>query len=199
MPSVDIFTTGGVLQLVFFGFGALVLAAAAAMLASGWASDESERRLEVVLSVPLSRVRWALSSGLGVQLSIVVLTAFMAALVALGTAIVGGDVGRPILGTIVLGLYTAALAGVGIAVGGLAGPGLAAAVAAGLGVAFYLLDSLGAALNLPSWILDLSLTKHLGQPMAGVLDPVGTAVCGALAIGGLIVGAIGIGRRDLGR
>jgi putative exporter of polyketide antibiotics len=78
-------------------------------------------------------------------------------------------------------------------------PGYAAPVAAGLGVAFYLLDSLGTALRLPSWVLDLSLTKHLGQPMAGVFDPVGTAVCAALSVGGVIVGAVGMARRDLGR
>jgi hypothetical protein len=138
-------------------------------------------------------------SGIGALAGVGLLTVIVAILITVGTGAVAGDVGPPLLGTVVLGLYGCALVGIGLAVGGLFGPGYAAAVAAGLGVAFYLLDTLGAALRLPSWILDLSLTKHLGQPMAGVFDPVGTATCAVLAIGGVIIGAIGIARRDLGR
>jgi ABC-2 type transport system permease protein len=199
MPGVDVFSTGGILQLVFFGFGTLLIAAAAGMLANGWASDETERRLEFVLSAPLARARWAFTSALGVLAGVVLLTVLVAILITIGTLAVAGDVARPILGTVVLGIYGGALVGVGIAVGGVVRPGYAAPVAAGLGGAFYLLDSLGTALRLPSWVLDLSLTKHLGQPMAGVFDPVGTAVCAALAVGGVIVGAVGMARRDLGR
>jgi putative exporter of polyketide antibiotics len=66
-------------------------------------------------------------------------------------------------------------------------------------IGFYVFDLLGTILGLPAWVTDLSLTKHLGQPMAGVFDPVGTAVCAALAVGGVIVGAVGMARRDLGR
>jgi hypothetical protein len=48
-------------------------------------------------------------------------------------------------------------------------------------------------------VLDLSLYRHLGQPMAGVLEPVGIVVAAALAVGGLAVGAWGLRRRDLDR
>ena len=62
-----------------------------------------------------------------------------------------------------------------------------------------MLDTLGSALDLPDAILDLSLYKHLGQPMAGTYDAVGIVVAAILAIGGLLVGAWGLQRRDVGR
>ena len=198
-PGIDIFSPGGVLQLVFFGFGGLVLAGAAGLLAGGWASDESEGRLETVLSAPVTRAGWSLHSGLGVYAAVALMVVVMAALLALGVAIAGGDPLNPVLGAFVLGLYTAALLGVGLAVGGLIRSGLAAIVAGGLGLAFYLVDLLGAALQLPQELLDLSLTRHLGQPMAGIFDGVGMAVCAAIAVGGLLLGAWGLRRRDVSR
>ena len=61
------------------------------------------------------------------------------------------------------------------------------------------IDTLGAALKLPDWVLDLSLYKHLGQPMAGIFDPVGIVVAAVLVVGGLAICAIGLTRRDIGR
>jgi len=198
-PDVDIFSAGGILQLVFFGFGTLLIAAAAGMLAGGWASDESEGRLEMVLAAPIRRLRWAVASGLGVLAAVGVLSSIVAALLALGTSTVGHDPWAPVAGAFVLGAYGMALVGIGLAVGGLLRPGLAAPVAIGLGVTFYLLDTLGAALQLPDAVLDLSLTRHLGQPMAGSYDVPGTIACLVLAFGGVAVAALGLSRRDVTR
>ena len=66
-------------------------------------------------------------------------------------------------------------------------------------IATFLLDTLGAALDLPDGVLELSLYKHLGQPMAGVFDPVGIAVAAIMIAGGLTVCTFGLTRRDIGR
>ncbi len=198
-PNVDITSTGGILQLVFFGFGTLLAAIAAAMVAGGWASDESEGRLEMVLSTPRSRLGWALRSGSGAMLGVAWFGILTGALLAFGTVLQGDDPGLPFAGALVLALYAAALTGVGIAVGGLVRPGLAAAVAGGLGLAFYLLDTLGSAIGLPDALLELSLTQHLGEPMAGTFDPVGMAACAAIAAAGAALGAVGLARRDIAR
>ena len=76
---------------------------------------------------------------------------------------------------------------------------LAAGVTALLVIATFLIDTLGAALKLPDPILQLSLFKHLGQPMAGIYDPVGITAAVVMAIGGLALGAWGMTRRDLGK
>jgi len=62
-----------------------------------------------------------------------------------------------------------------------------------------LLDTLGAALKLPDWVLDLSLYRHLGQPMAGVIDPFGIAVATVMVVGGVALCTVGLRRRDIGR
>ncbi len=47
--------------------------------------------------------------------------------------------------------------------------------------------------------MQLSLIHHLGHPMTGSYDVPGLVLIGALAVGGLLLGAWGIGRRDIGR
>jgi ABC-2 type transport system permease protein len=131
--------------------------------------------------------------------AIAIMTLVLAAFVGLGVATQGGEPLEPVIGVGVLGLATAAFAGIGFAAGGVVRASLAAPVAAGLVIGTFLLDTLGEALNLPDPVLDLSLFRHLGQPMAGVFEPVGIAAALALTVGGLVVGAWGLQRRDLDR
>jgi ABC-2 type transport system permease protein len=198
-PDIDVLSPPGVLQLTLFGFGSLVMVGAGALAAGGWASDETELRLEMILGVPATRSGWTLRSGLGMLAALVVMAVVLAVLVALGVVIAGGDPIHPILGSFVLALYAAALAGVGLAVAGWSRPSLAAIVPATLGLGFYLIDLLGPMLGLPSVILDLSLPRHLGQPMAGSYDIAGMGLCLVLAVGGVILAGIGFQRRDVER
>jgi len=96
-------------------------------------------------------------------------------------------------------LYGAAFAGIGLAVGGLVRATLAPAVTGGLVAASFLLELLGNALDLPEELIALSLNHHQGQALAGTYDPVGIAAGLVLAVGGLLVGAWGWTRRDIGR
>ncbi|HUG30937.1 MAG TPA: hypothetical protein VMQ65_10550 [Candidatus Limnocylindria bacterium] len=198
-PDEDIVSTAGFIQLAFFSEAIIVIGLAAGGFVGGWASDESDRRLELVIGAPVSRMRWALRSAAAVMVAIALMTAIMAIGVAIGAATQAGDPLSLFPGLAVLGLYGMALAGIGLAVGGLVRPSLAAPVTIVLGLSFYLLDLIGSILDLPEPLVDLSLNRHLGRPVLGTYDEVGLAVCAALAIGGVIVCAIGIRRRDLGR
>jgi putative exporter of polyketide antibiotics len=133
------------------------------------------------------------------MVAIAVMTAVMALGVVAGAASQAGSVLDLLPGMAVLGLYGMALAGIGLAVGGLVRPGLAAPVTIVLGLGFYLLDLLGSILKLPDAIVDLALNRHLGRPILGSYDEVGIAVCVALAVGGVLVCAVGMRRRDIGR
>ena len=198
-PSADILSTAGFLQLAFFQEGIVVIGLAAAVFVAGWASDEGDNRLEVLLAAPISRLTWGLRSGMSV-FAAVGLTAFLMALgVAAGAAIQGDPIGNPMLGIGVLGLYGLALAGIGLAVGGLIRPSLAAPVTAVLGVAFFLLDLIGSILKLPAIVMDLALNRHLGSPMLGAFDSGGLIACAVVAGAGLLLSAFGLRRRDLGR
>ena len=66
-PGLDLTQPSALLQLTFFSFGSFILGLAGASFLAGWAGDEGNRRLEVVLSTPLSRASWAVRSGLGVS------------------------------------------------------------------------------------------------------------------------------------
>lgn len=196
-PKIDIATAGGFLQLAFVELGFIIIGFAAMTLVTGWASDESRGRLELLLAAPLGRSHWALAAGLGVLAAIAAMTAVAAVGIGAGAALVGSDATTPMLGTLVLGLYAAGVAGVGLALGGLLRPSIAGGAVAVLVTATFLIDLLAPALRLPDWVDKLALTTHLGQPMIGSWDWTGIAACLALAAGGLALCAWGMGRRDL--
>ena len=197
-PAIDVTSAGGFLELLV-DLLMIVVGFAAVTLVAGWAADETSGRLEVLLSAPLSTGRWALRSGSGVLAAIVVMTVTMAVFIGVGAAAAGSDWLTPSLGTAAFGLYAGALAGIGFAVGGLVRSSIAAEVVALVVVATYLIDLLAPALRLPDWVHELALTAHLGQPMVGVWDWAGVVACLVIAVGGLLLGAWGIDRRDVVR
>jgi ABC-2 type transport system permease protein len=200
-PEADILSAGGFLQLAFFSQAILVVSIATAVLVGGWASDEGERRLELLLAAPITRAGWAVWSSLAVMVGVAIIVALMAAGVVAGAATQAAtrDLVALAAGVSVLGLYAMAIAGTGLAVGGLVRPSLAAPVALGLGLAFFLWDLIGSIVGFPEEVLDLALNRHLGEPILGQFDWPGMALCAALAVGGIVLCAVGMRRRDIGR
>ena len=200
-PGADILSAGGFLQLVFFSEAILFVSIATATLVAGWASDEGERRLELLLSTPITRAGWAARSALAVFAGIVVMIAILVSGVVVGssTQAAARDLGSLAVGVSVLGLYAMALAGIGLAVGGLVRPSLAAPVTLVVALTFFLWELIGSIAGLPEEILDLALNRHLGQPILGQFDWPGMAACAILAVGGIGLCAIGMRRRDIGR
>ena len=197
IPGIDMTTTAGFLQLALTELGFVLVGLAAATLVAGRASDEMAGRLELQLTTPLTRARWAAASAAAVVAAIVVITAVLGAAIAMGVAAVGDDPVQPALGTIVLALYGAALAGIGSAVAGAFGARFAAPTVLAIAIGTFLVDLLAPALRLPDWVEELALTAHLGEPMVGTWDAAGIIACLVLAIGGAALGAWGMNRRDV--
>jgi ABC-2 type transport system permease protein len=197
-PGFDMTSAGGFLQ-VFVELFFIAAGFAAATLVSKWASDETGGRLEEILATPLTRVRWLVTGAIAAFIGDAVLTILFAIGVAAGSASGGATAGTALLGSASLGLYAAALIGVGVAVGGLWRTSLAAEVVALVVVATYLLDLLAPPLGLPDWVHQLALTAHFGQPMLGQWDATGVVACLVLAVGGVTLGAWGLARRDVAR
>lgn len=197
-PGINFGSAGGWLQLyaellyIAVGFGA-------ATFVAKWAADETEGRLETVLTTPMARARWALAGGVAALLATVVLTILFAAGIWIGGLAGGLDTQQALVGSAALGLFGWAVAGVGFAVGGLWRSSLAAELAALFVVVTYLIGLVAPPLELPDWFLQLALTSHMGQPMIGIWDPVGIAACVVLAVGGIGLGAWGVTRRDIAR
>ena len=196
-PNVDYASAGGFLQLLFIEFGVILAGLAAASFVGGWASEETSGRLEMVLATPLSRARWAISGGAGMLVNVAIFAALIAAGIGIGVASAGSDVATPVIGSLELGLYAAALVGIGHAVGGLIGSRFASTTVTVFVIVTWFIQLLGALLNLPDVVRELALTSHFGQPMVGAWDWVGIVASVAIAIGGIAVGTWGVRRRDL--
>jgi len=194
--SFNLTSAGGWLQLyvqlllIAAGFGA-------ATFVSKWASDEKAGRLEMILATPMTRARWVIAGGSAAILASVVMTVLFAAGIGLGAASGGVAVGDAMIGSAALGLYAAAIVGIGVAVGGVWRTSIAAEVAAMVVLITYVIDLVAPPLNLPDWVHQLALTAHLGQPMIGRWDPFGIGACLLIAVGGIAVGAWGMRRRDV--
>ena len=196
-PGLDIRDPSAILELAFVGFGSLLVGLAGAGFVAGVASDENGRRLDFVLSTQLMRARWFAATGVAAFAGVGLTTLVAGALIAPAVSAVGGSAVDSVLGSLVLALYGCAFVGIGLAVIGLGRPRLAAIVAGAVSIASYLLGTLGNALRLPEWLIDLSISEHVGRPMSGVFDPGGLAVMTVLAGGGLLLGAWAFARRDL--
>ena len=197
-PGFDFGTAGGWLQL-YLAILYIAAGLAAATFVSKWASDETDGRLEEILASPLTPARWVIAGGIAAISAVVLMTALFALGIGLGAAAGGATAGDALLGSAALGLYGASVVGVGIAVGGLWRTSLAAEIAALAVVVTYLIDLLAPPLKLPDWFHQLSLTAHLGQPMIGHWDVPGIIACLVLAVGGVLLGAWGMSRRDVQR
>jgi ABC-2 type transport system permease protein len=196
-PGFDIRSVGGFLQLLYVEFGLILAGLAAATLVAVWASDETSGRLEFLLASPLSRIRWVASGGVAILAGIVVVT-FVAALgIAVGAVIAGGDIVQPVVGSLVLPLYAAALAGIGVAIGGLFRTSWAGPAVALFTIVTWLINLLAPAFRFPDVVHQLALTSHYGFTMLGQWDPVGIVASIVLAVGGVAVGVWGFKRRDL--
>lgn len=198
IPGIDLTTSAGFLQMVFIDLGLVLVGLAAATLVAGWASDETSGRLEMLLATPLTRARWAIASALGSWFALVVVVAITGVAMALGIAATGEDPSQPLVGMLALVVYGGAMAGIGFAVGGLMRPGFAAPTVAAVAIGTVLLQILAPALHLPDWVRQLALSDHMGHPLVGSWDAAGVAACVILAVGGALVGAWGLRRRDVG-
>jgi ABC-2 type transport system permease protein len=196
-PGFDIGSLGGFLQLLYVEFGTILAGLAAATLVGVWASDETSGRLEFLLATPLSRVRWVTSGWVAIVVGVGVVIAVQALGLAIGAVVAGGDIAGPVVGSLVLGLYAAAVAGIGVAVGGVFRTSIAAPFVAVFVIVTWFIGFLGPALGLPDIVHELSLTSHYGFTMLGQWDWVGVVVSLGLAVGGVLVGALGFARRDL--
>ena len=92
LPGMDWTTPVGFLELLFVDFGLVLVGLAAATLVWGRMGDESEGRFELLLTTPLTRVRWAVVNGIGAWLGVALITAIIAAALVIGVSAAGGEV-----------------------------------------------------------------------------------------------------------
>jgi ABC-2 type transport system permease protein len=171
--GADITTNAGFLSVLVFSYFMLLLVPVfSGILAYHWATDLDNGRLELTLSTPKPRWRVALERYGAVLAAAVIATVVIWLTVVVcaqlsGLAYDGGRVAEASFGLLPLALITASLV---YAVAGLVAPGAVIGILAAFVAISYLAELLQSFLNLPSWVLNLSMYHQYGAPVLNGLN-----------------------------
>jgi len=183
-------TDAGVLALAPFLFLPAVLAVFALTQALPWPADLDAGRLEVVLSTPRSRVQLLLERFLAVVVMALASTLVVFLVVLAGVQVASLSIGieqlaAACLAIVPLQLLTAALVH---ALAGRLPYGAVVGVVATFLVASFLAEFLRQTLDLPSWLVGLSMFHQYGSPLTD-----GLAWGSFLAMLGIATALLGLG------
>ncbi len=192
-------TNNGFIEGIEFTFIPFVIVLASIFFAINWAQDLDRGRLETTLSAPLPRWRLPLERFVTVIVGVVALgvVAWLAPL--LGAAITNfslrsGDLASAGLGMIPLGLLTGALV---YALAGRLGSGTILGLVGGLASLSFVAELLRSILNLPDWVMNLSIFHVYGAPMTSGVNWTGTLILLALTVVLLAFATYRFTREDL--
>jgi ABC-2 type transport system permease protein len=160
--------------------------------------EETAGRLEARLSGTLSRMRWLAAHALVIVAGLLAIVLVSSIVLAAGTAWSTGTA-VDLVGIVAAGVaYLPAellVAGLALALFGLWPRAFPAAWAAVAVVAF--IAFLGPGLRLPTWVLNLSPTTHVGNPPVGTVEALPLVVLGAIGAVLGVAAAVGLRRRGV--
>ena len=177
----------------------LLLALYAIFQANGWAADDAEGRLEIVLAQPVSRSRVVLEriGALLISGVLIVTAATGATLVATNAAAIELDTGRFVLASALTLAVIFAFGGLGAA-GVSWRPRVAVMALGAIAIWSYLAQEFAPLFDWPSWVENLSLFALYGQPLAHGIDWARISALIAIGFAGSGIGLAAIRRRDVG-
>jgi polyether ionophore transport system permease protein len=194
-------TDAGVLALAPFLFLPAVLAVFALTQALAWPADLDARRLEVVLSTPRSRGQLLLERFLAVLVMALASTLVVFLVVLAGVRVAGLSIGieqlaAACLAIVPLQLLTATLV---YALAGRLPYGAVVGVVVAFLVAGFLAEFLRQTLDLPGWLVDLSMFHQYGSPLTDGLASGSFLAMLSIAAALLGLGTVQFRRADLVR
>lgn len=184
---------------IWFGFAQLLLAGFAITQVARWSAEDSDGRLELILSNPVSRVRVVVERAIVLALGALIIAAVSGVAVGVEAHYQSIDLDRVRLAQASLLLVPFTL--VFGTVGALLASRIPRATVGLLGAfafASYVLQQLGPIFKLPNWVDDLSAFKLYGQPLTTGVDQTGLVIMLAIVAAGLVASAIVMERRDVG-
>jgi ABC-2 type transport system permease protein len=176
---------------------AIIATASVVQAVGSLRSEETTGRLEARLSGTLSRMGWLVAHTVVIVVGLLVIVVVSSVVLAVGTAWSTGtavDVGRILAAGAAYLPAELLVGGLALALFGLRPRALPVAYAAVAVVAF--IAFLGPGLRLPTWVLDLSPTTHVGNPPLGAVEAPPLVVIGAIAA--VLGGAAAMGFRRRG-
>lgn len=156
------------LGFVWLSFSLLVLAGYAVVQVSRWSAQDQEGRLEMLLSVPVSRVRVVLERAIEFALASLALVAggYIGVLFVLPNSGVAVDGGRVLLAAALLWPFALAFGGLGVALAS-RWPRIAVPALAAFAIIEYFLGDLAPMFKAPDWVANLSFFHLYGNPLTG--------------------------------
>jgi len=187
------------LSALWFGVAQLLVAGFAITQVGRWSAEDTDGRLELILSNPVSRTRVVIERALVLALGALIIAAVSGVAVGVESHYqsIDLDAGRLAEASLMLVPVTLVFA----AFGALLAARLPRATVGILGTfafASYLMLQLGPIFKLPEWVQDLSAFKLYGQPLIEGIDRTGLAIMVAIVLVGFWASAIVMQRRDVG-
>ena len=189
-----------VISVFWFALMPLVLAVFAITQVSRWTADDTEGRLEMVLSEPVPRWRVALERE-GALLVGTTLIAVVGSAVTLWAADAQGislGVGPIVLATALLLPFGLAFGSLGAALAGWI-PRATVLLLGGYAVASYFLTQFAPLFHWPGWVENLGIFHLYGTPLTTGVYWTGFWVLLVVIVVAMTVGLASFQRRDLGR
>ena len=202
-PYFAIFVNGNIyasfLGFIWFGFAQLLMAGFAITQVARWTAEDSDGRLELVVSNPISRARVVVERLIALTLGALIIAAVSGVAVGIEAHYQSIDLNSRRLAEASLLLVPFTL--VFGAVGALLASRIPRATVGILGAfafASYLTVQLGPIFKLPVWVQDVSAFKLYGQPLTTGVDQTGLVVTVVIGIAGLMASAMVMEQRDIG-
>lgn len=187
------------LGYIWFGFAQLLMAGFAITQVARWSAEDSDGRLELILSNPVSRVRVVVERVVVLALGALIIAAVSGVAVGVEAHNQGIDLdrGRLAAASLLLVPFTLVFGTVGALLASRI-PRATVGLLGALAFASYVLVQLGPIFKLPAWVDDLSAFKLYGQPLTAGVDQTGLVIMIVIVVAGLAASAIVMERRDVG-
>ena len=195
---------GGQMYTTFLGYfwlgiAQLLFAAFAITQVARWSAEDSDGRLELILSTPRSRASVVVERAIALTLGAALVAAVSGVAVAVAAHYQAMDISRERLaeGTLLLVPFALVFAAAG-AVLAAWNPRAAVGLLGGFAFTSYLVDELGPLFKWPAWVQDLSAFKLFGSPLSTGIDRSGLALMVAIILVGFGASIFLMERRDVG-
>jgi ABC-2 type transport system permease protein len=185
--------------VIWFSTFLLLMSLFVAVQVNGWAADDAEGRLEVILSAPVSRARVVVERVAASVVACAVVVAVSSLAVCLAATLAGISLpgGRFVFASAAVLPVAYAFSGIGHALVGWR-PRIAVIILGALAVVGYFTQQFGPMFQWPDWVNNLSLYALYGTPMSKD-DWSGISKLIAIGSVGTVVALVLMRRRDVGR
>jgi len=157
----------GLMGIIWFGIALLIMAAYAVVQVSRWAAQDSEGRVEMLLSAPVSRTRVVIERALefAVASLVIVIAGYLGVAAKAPSSGLNLDAGHLFTASLLMWPFVLAFGGLGVALVS-RWPRIAVPSLAAFAAIEYFLGDLAPLFKFPGWVANLSVFHLYGNPMA---------------------------------